>query len=46
MASTTPAAALGLGTEVGAVRAGLRADLVELGGDLHVIRVMRGGVWL
>jgi N-acetylglucosamine-6-phosphate deacetylase len=46
MASTTPAAAIGLGTEVGALRAGLRADLVELSGDLKVVRVMRGGQWL
>jgi len=46
MAATTPAAALGLGTEVGAVRAGLRADLVELSEDLHVVRVMRAGHWL
>jgi hypothetical protein len=25
---------------------GLRADLVELGDDLAVRRVMRGGVWI
>ncbi len=46
MASTTPAAAVGMGTEVGALRAGLRADLVELSEDLEVVRVMRGGQWL
>ena len=45
MAATTPAAALGLGTEVGALRAGLRADLVELTEDLQVVRVMRAGSW-
>jgi N-acetylglucosamine-6-phosphate deacetylase len=45
MAATTPAAALGLGTEVGALRAGLRADLVELSGDLQLVRVMRAGSW-
>jgi N-acetylglucosamine-6-phosphate deacetylase len=46
LAATTPAAAIGLGTEVGALRAGLRADLVELSEDLQVVRVMRGGQWL
>jgi N-acetylglucosamine-6-phosphate deacetylase len=46
MAATTPAAVLGLGTEVGAVRAGLRADLVELTADLQVLRVMRAGSWV
>ncbi len=45
MASTTPARALGLDAEVGALRAGLRADLVELSEDLQVVRVMRGGAW-
>jgi N-acetylglucosamine-6-phosphate deacetylase len=46
MASTTPADAIGVGTEVGALRAGLRADLVELSEDLEVVRVMRAGRWL
>src|SRR5207248_1399257 len=46
MASTTPAAAIGLDTEVGALRAGLRADLVELSEDLEVVRVMRAGTWI
>lgn len=46
MASTTPAAAIGLGTSVGALRAGLRADLVELAEDLSVVRVMRAGRWV
>ena len=46
MVSTTPANAIGLGTEVGAVRTGLRADLVELSEDLEVVRVMRAGKWL
>jgi N-acetylglucosamine-6-phosphate deacetylase len=45
MTATTPAAALGLGTEVGALRTGLRADLVELTEDLQVVRVMRAGTW-
>jgi len=46
MASGTPAAAIGLGSSVGALRPGLRADLVELTEDLQVVRVMRGGAWL
>jgi N-acetylglucosamine-6-phosphate deacetylase len=45
MASGTPAAAIGLGSSVGALRPGLRADLVELTEDLQVVRVMRGGAW-
>ncbi len=45
MVATTPAAVLGLGTEAGALRAGLRADLVELSEDLQVVRVMRAGSW-
>jgi N-acetylglucosamine-6-phosphate deacetylase len=45
-AATTPAAAIGMGTSVGALRAGLRADLVELSEDLQVVRVMRGGIWV
>jgi N-acetylglucosamine-6-phosphate deacetylase len=46
MASTTPARALGLADQVGALEAGLRADLVVLSPDLQVKRVMRGGVWI
>ncbi|WP_199510294.1 N-acetylglucosamine-6-phosphate deacetylase [Nucisporomicrobium flavum] len=46
MASTTPARALGLGDEVGALEAGLRADLVVLSADLRVKRVMRAGEWI
>jgi N-acetylglucosamine-6-phosphate deacetylase len=46
MASTTPAAAIGLGATVGGLRAGLRADLVELAEDLRVVRVMRRGAWV
>jgi N-acetylglucosamine-6-phosphate deacetylase len=45
MAATTPARALGLGDQVGALEAGLRADLVVLSPDLQVKRVLRGGVW-
>jgi N-acetylglucosamine-6-phosphate deacetylase len=46
MAATTPAAAIGMDATVGALRAGLRADLVELSEDLRVVRVMRGGEWV
>jgi N-acetylglucosamine-6-phosphate deacetylase len=43
-ASAGPAARLGL-TDVGAIEAGRRADLVVLGQDLDVQRVMRRGEW-
>ncbi|MFI7369553.1 N-acetylglucosamine-6-phosphate deacetylase [Actinoplanes sp. NPDC049668] len=46
MAATTPARALGLADQVGALEAGLRADLVVLGPDLTVRRVMRAGAWV
>jgi N-acetylglucosamine-6-phosphate deacetylase len=46
MASGTPARAIGLASSVGALAPGLRADLVELSEDLHVVRVMRAGVWV
>ena len=46
MAATTPAAAIGVGTEVGALRPGLRADLVELTEDMQVVRVLRAGRWV
>jgi N-acetylglucosamine-6-phosphate deacetylase len=46
MASTTPARALGLADELGALEAGLRADLVVLSPDLQVKRVMRAGAWV
>jgi len=36
---------LGLGDEVGALEAGLRADLVVLDADLTVKQVMRAGAW-
>ncbi|GAA0710495.1 N-acetylglucosamine-6-phosphate deacetylase [Dactylosporangium roseum] len=45
MASTTPATAIGLSDEVGALREGLRADLVLLDETLRVQRVMRAGAW-
>ncbi|GAA5124984.1 N-acetylglucosamine-6-phosphate deacetylase [Alloalcanivorax gelatiniphagus] len=43
-ASTAPAAAWGL-SDVGAIEAGRRADLVVLDDDLAVVRVMRAGTW-
>ncbi|TDB70990.1 N-acetylglucosamine-6-phosphate deacetylase [Micromonospora sp. KC723] len=46
MVATTPARAIGLGDRVGALQAGLRADLVVLDDDLSVVRVMRGGAWV
>jgi N-acetylglucosamine-6-phosphate deacetylase len=46
MAATTPARALGLADQVGALEAGLRADLVVLSADLTVKRVMRAGAWI
>jgi N-acetylglucosamine-6-phosphate deacetylase len=45
MASTTPARLLGRADEIGAIEAGLRADLVVLSKDLEVKRVMRAGAW-
>lgn len=45
-ATLTPARALGIADEIGAVEAGRRADLVVLDEDLAVRRVMRGGHWL
>jgi N-acetylglucosamine-6-phosphate deacetylase len=46
MAATTPARVLGLADQVGALEAGLRADLVVLDRDLTVKRVMRAGAWV
>jgi len=46
MAATTPARAIGLAGSVGALVPGLRADLVVLGTDLRVRRVMRAGAWV
>lgn len=44
MTSATPARALGLG-QLGALRAGMNADLVVLDADLRVTRVMSRGAW-
>ncbi|HEX5598030.1 MAG TPA: N-acetylglucosamine-6-phosphate deacetylase [Micromonosporaceae bacterium] len=46
MTATTPARAIGLSEQVGALAPGLRADLVELDDDLRVVRVMRAGAWV
>jgi N-acetylglucosamine-6-phosphate deacetylase len=46
MAATTPARALGRFDEIGALEAGLRADLVVLSPELRVKRVMRAGSWI
>jgi N-acetylglucosamine-6-phosphate deacetylase len=43
-AATNPAAMLGL-QDRGRIAAGLRADVVDLGDDLRVRRVMRDGAW-
>jgi N-acetylglucosamine-6-phosphate deacetylase len=45
MASTTPARTFGL-TEVGALQAGLLADLVVLDSELGAAAVMRRGSWV
>ena len=44
-ATATPARVLGR-TDVGAIEAGRRADLVHLDGDLRIVAVMRAGTWL
>ncbi|MDQ2813183.1 MAG: N-acetylglucosamine-6-phosphate deacetylase [Actinomycetota bacterium] len=45
-ASTTPARVLGLGDRVGALRPGLRADLVVCDDHFRLSAVMAGGQWL
>jgi N-acetylglucosamine-6-phosphate deacetylase len=46
MASTTPARLIGMGDRVGALAAGLDADLVVLDADFGVERVMAKGDWV
>jgi len=46
LTATTPARAIGLAEQVGALAQGLRANLVELDDDLRVVRVMRAGAWV
>ncbi len=43
-ATTVPARVLGLAGELGALAPGLRADVLVTDGDLHPVRVLRGGV--
>jgi N-acetylglucosamine-6-phosphate deacetylase len=45
-ASTTPAEVLGRSSEIGALAAGLRADLLVVDEDLRLARVMRSGRWV
>jgi N-acetylglucosamine-6-phosphate deacetylase len=45
VAATTPARAFGLDS-IGALRPGLRADLVVLDADLGVVAVLRRGAWV
>lgn len=45
-ATAVPAAVLGLTDEVGALRRGLRADVLIVDADLALQRVMRAGQWL
>ena len=44
-ASTTPAALLGLGHELGDLATGLRADVVVTDGDLRPVTVLHAGAW-
>ncbi|MFQ4147329.1 amidohydrolase family protein [Arthrobacter sp. LAPM80] len=45
-ATVVPAAVLGLTDEVGALRRGLRADVLIVDSELHLQHVMRAGAWL
>ncbi|HET6626329.1 MAG TPA: N-acetylglucosamine-6-phosphate deacetylase [Nocardioidaceae bacterium] len=45
-ASTVPATVLGLADEVGALRPGLRADVLVVDDDLRPLRVMKAGAWV
>ncbi|WP_343317897.1 amidohydrolase family protein [Arthrobacter sp. TMP15] len=45
-ATTVPAAVLGLTDEVGALRRGLRADVLIVDAELELQHVMRAGEWL
>lgn len=44
--TSTPAALLGLGDQIGALRTGHQADLVVLDSDLRVQRVLCRGAWI
>ncbi|PVE17909.1 amidohydrolase family protein [Arthrobacter sp. Bz4] len=45
-ATVVPANVLGLADELGSLRLGLRADAVVVSPDLHLLAVLREGVWL
>jgi N-acetylglucosamine-6-phosphate deacetylase len=45
-ASTVPASVLGLGSEIGSLRAGGRADVLVVDDELRPLRVMRAGRWV
>lgn len=45
-ASRVPASVLGVGDEVGSLRAGLRADVLVVDDELRPRRVMRSGSWV
>jgi N-acetylglucosamine-6-phosphate deacetylase len=45
-AATTPARLLGIADRCGSIAAGLDADLVHLGDDLILRRVMSSGAWV
>ncbi|OAE03157.1 N-acetylglucosamine-6-phosphate deacetylase [Arthrobacter sp. OY3WO11] len=45
-ATAVPASVLGLSTQVGDLRAGMRADLVIVDRDLDLAGVLRGGEWV
>jgi N-acetylglucosamine-6-phosphate deacetylase len=45
-AAATPAAVLGLDGEIGAIRRGLRADLLALDRNWQLLRVLRDGEWV
>lgn len=45
-ASATPAALLGLADDTGALRAGLRADVLVTDDELRPLRVLRAGRWV
>jgi N-acetylglucosamine-6-phosphate deacetylase len=43
MASTSPAAFLGLQHQTGSIRAGLQADFVVLDAQMNVVKTINGG---
>lgn len=45
-ASSVPATVLGLSSQIGDLRAGMRADVVAVGSDLNLAGVLRRGEWV